>query len=288
MSFKGFHQLSKNELESLKKVELEILKVVVSIIDSLGLSYYAVGGTALGAYKYSGFIPWDDDIDIAMPREDFMIFVKEAPKLLPNHLSLQSLYTDKNYTLGVAKVRDERTTFFDAYTAQYDVSHGVFIDIFPIDFCGENIPSNSIKYKMRENKIAYSNYFKPDNIKLKNRIVSFFSKLFLLFLSPYKCALKNDLYLASVNKKYNNSPLSFMRIEQHRSEFFKENNKLDFDGLSLRVPNKIEEYLNNCYGDVSIDPPVEKQYPHHFVLAFDLNKSYKEYRFKDGMVVPKE
>ena len=77
MNLDNFYQISEYELQQLKDVELDILKKVISVIESLKLNYFAVGGTALGAFKYAGFIPWDDDIDIAMPREDFLRFVEE-------------------------------------------------------------------------------------------------------------------------------------------------------------------------------------------------------------------
>ena len=285
MNLDNFYQISEYELQQLKDVELDILKKVISVIESLKLNYFAVGGTALGAFKYAGFIPWDDDIDIAMPREDFLRFVEEAPKILPDYLSLQSVYNDKNYTLGVAKVRNENTTFFDIYTAHQDISHGIFIDIFPIDFCGCKMPNKSIIYKMRENKIAYSGFYKPDNSTTKNKMKSLICRAFLLFKSPHECALLNDKFLIKINKKNQNSKRSFMRIEQHKSSYFTGDNLLDFCDIKIRVPNNIEEYLKNCYGDIKHEPPIEKRYPHHYLLCLDFNRSYKEYYFANGKVI---
>ena len=281
----NFYRITSSELQRLKDVELDILKKVISVIEGLKLNYFAVGGTALGAYKYSGFIPWDDDIDIAMPRTDFMRFIEEAPKLLPNYLTLQSVYNDKNYTLGVAKVRDERTTFFDIYTAHQNVSHGIFIDIFPIDFYKIKMPNKSLIYKMRENKIAFSNYYKPECVSFKNRITAFICKIFLFFESPHKCALLNDRYLSKISAKNFDSEKSFMRIEEHLSYFFAGVKYLKFCDINIRVPNKIEEYLLRCYGDVKIDPPVDKQYPHHFLLKLDFLKPYHCYKFENGKVI---
>jgi len=282
-----FYQITEKELNALQQCELDILKSTIFAIESLGLRYYAVGGTALGAVKYSGFIPWDDDVDIAMPRKDFLIFIKEAYKYLPKRLVVQSLYNDSNYTLGVAKIRNEETTYFDIYTAQYNVSHGVFIDIFPIDDCGNKNPIDSFFYKARENKIAWSNFFKPDGASLKNRFVSLFCKTILLFENPHKCALRNDRFLTSLGEKEETDKV-FMRIEKHNKSFFTGNKKVKFCDIDLVVPNNVEEYLKNCYGDFKQDPPLEKRFPHHFALKIDLNNSYKNYLFKKGRILQKK
>lgn len=284
MDLSKTQHLSLQDLQTLKRIEFDILREVILVIERLGLSYYAVGGTALGAFKYRSFIPWDDDIDIAMPRKDFLEFIKKAPELLPNYLRIDSLYTNKNYTLGVMKVRDERTTFFDIYTAQYDVSHGVFIDIFPIDICGKKNPNNSLLFKMRNNKISWSCFYKPDNASFKNKLISFICKLLLVFENPHKCALKNDKYLAKLAKK-KKSETVFMRTEVHKILFFDGYGLLKFGDLNIRVPNQIEEYLRNCYGDISKNPPKNKMIPHHFVLKFDPHNSYTKYRFEKGEVL---
>ena len=76
-------------MNRLQTVELELLKAFVDICEKLGLKYYLVCGTALGAVKYGGFIPWDDDVDVALPREEYRRFLQEAPALLPEHIFLQ-------------------------------------------------------------------------------------------------------------------------------------------------------------------------------------------------------
>jgi hypothetical protein len=79
-----------------------------------------------------------------------------------------------------------------------------------------------------------------------------------------------------------------MRIEEHSSYFFTGVNYLKFCDIDIRVPNKIEEYLERCYGDIKFDPPLEKQYPHHFLLQLDFSKPYTCYKFDNGKVVKKQ
>ena len=91
-------------MTELQSVEFSLLKSFVNICDELGLTYYLVCGSALGAVKYSGFIPWDDDIDVALPRNDYELFCEKAPALLPAGYFLQNHKTDKNYPRIYSKI----------------------------------------------------------------------------------------------------------------------------------------------------------------------------------------
>ena len=120
-------------MTDLQQTEFEILKEYIAVCERLKLRYYLVCGSCLGAVKYSGFIPWDDDIDVAMPREDYRVFCEKAPLLLPEHLFLQTNESDRNYPNIFAKLRDSRTTYIEKGMAELDIHHGVYIDVFPLD-----------------------------------------------------------------------------------------------------------------------------------------------------------
>ena len=91
-------------MNKLQEIEFEMLKEFVRICDELNLTYYLVCGSALGAVKYKGFIPWDDDLDVALPRPDYEIFCQKAQSMLPSHLFLQNYKTDANYPLFMSKI----------------------------------------------------------------------------------------------------------------------------------------------------------------------------------------
>ena len=91
------------------------------------------GGCLIGSVRNKGFVPWDDDIDVAMPRADYEVFLREGRKHLPEHYFLQCLKTDPAYTMNFAKIRDSRTTFVEYAVRKYPMNHGLFIDIFPLD-----------------------------------------------------------------------------------------------------------------------------------------------------------
>ena len=93
-------------MNELQEKEFELLKIFVEICKKLNINYYMVCGTALGAVKYNGFIPWDDDIDVALCRKDYETFCESAQSYLPNGLFLQTYKTDKQFPHVFAKLRD--------------------------------------------------------------------------------------------------------------------------------------------------------------------------------------
>ncbi len=120
-------------VNDLQKTELNILKEFLRVCQLLDLRYYLVCGSALGAVKYRGFIPWDDDIDVALPRADYERFLKEAPALLPQWCFVQNYRTEGRFHLLGTKLRDSRTTYVELMCENLPIHHGVFIDVFPLD-----------------------------------------------------------------------------------------------------------------------------------------------------------
>jgi len=114
--------------DQVRQKQLEILDVVATICDTHGLTYWLDGGTLLGAIRHKGFIPWDDDIDIGMFREDYEKLLEILPSELPPSMVVQTRRSDGSYKLAYAKVRDRFSRIEDRY--RYN---GIFIDIFPFD-----------------------------------------------------------------------------------------------------------------------------------------------------------
>ena len=105
----------------------------VQICDRLQMEYFMLCGSALGAIKYGGFIPWDDDIDVGLYREDYERFCKEAPMLLPKKFFLQNYASDPDFPAIYSKLRDSSTTSIEKSVAKLPINHGISIDIFPLD-----------------------------------------------------------------------------------------------------------------------------------------------------------
>lgn len=120
-------------------VQLEMLDEVERICKKYGLKYFADSGTLIGAVRHQGYIPWDDDIDLAMLREDYETFLKVAPGELKEHLVLQTPYREKNYLRAHAQLRNSRTTGCSREDRKAGYNCGIFIDIFPLDAMPEAV-----------------------------------------------------------------------------------------------------------------------------------------------------
>lgn len=137
-------------MNELQQKERDLLKIFIDFCDKNKLTYFLVGGTLLGAIRHKGFIPWDDDIDVAMPREDYDKFIVLASKHFTKDKDVffQNYRTDKYYPYVFSKLRDSNTTFIEKIYKHVDMNHGVYIDIFPIDGISKN--SNEKKKKWSE------------------------------------------------------------------------------------------------------------------------------------------
>lgn len=258
---------------------LEIAKEYIKVCEKLNLRYFALGGTALGAMRHNGFIPWDDDIDFCMPREDYDIFVKEGQKLLPEHLFIQSHETEKNYLCPFAKIRDCNTTAIENGDKDLDINHGLWIDIFPLD----GMPASLRKRKwltwidmklLRRRFLSYQYVSKIFHIKVVNFLI-------IIILPSKRLAYKISKRL-SIKYKYDDSELIWWNWNNRakrniRREWFDRYQLIDFENIKIRAPYKCDEYLIEHYGDWRNLPPVEEQVSVHTLYKIDLNKSYKEY-----------
>jgi lipopolysaccharide cholinephosphotransferase len=119
--------------------QLEIMIVLDRIFREQGLTYYLIAGTLLGAVRHQGFTPWDDDLDIFMPRADYDRLLKHGQRLLPESLFLQNYHTDKKCYILFTKVRMNGTVYKEQAAAHLDCHHGVFLDIFPLDAVPDNL-----------------------------------------------------------------------------------------------------------------------------------------------------
>lgn len=126
-------QILPETLQRLKETELAILIEFDRICSQIGVSYSLSSGTLLGAVRHGGFIPWDDDIDVAMLREDYNKFLAEGQKRLPDNLFIQTYETDEYHPHYFGKIRDLSTVLIDFSNQKLPMKNGVYIDIFPID-----------------------------------------------------------------------------------------------------------------------------------------------------------
>lgn len=277
-------------MTDLQKIEFDMMKEVINICEGLHLRYYLVCGSALGAVKYGGFIPWDDDLDIGLFREDYEIFIAKAQEMLPAHLFLQNYMTDPKYPHIFSKIRNCETTYIEKSVADLDINHGVYIDIFPLD----GYPINEVeKERLEAKKAAFQKklscvFSTPRNFKatigmLLRRMCGYNRKTAQI-LNAYtgeisRYATRNSLLICNHGNWQG-------KLEYAPREQYGEGAWATFEGLNVRVPEKYDEYLTQKYGDWRADLPPEQQVGHHYAEVIDLERPYTDYveHLKNGKI----
>ena len=138
--------MQEKDLKRLHDTLVEILDYIVAICEEHKLTYMLLYGTFLGAHRHGGFIPWDDDLDIAMPRDDYEKLIKILNKKKSELYELQYEKNEKKYYLQFVKIRKKGTTFIEEIAKGMYDNNGIFIDIIPLDFAKDK---NSFTHKMR-------------------------------------------------------------------------------------------------------------------------------------------
>ena len=266
-----------NELEQLKKIELEMLKAFINVCEQLDLKYYIVGGTLLGAVRHKGFIPWDDDIDVGMPRKDYEIFIENAQSFLPSKYFIQTHITDPEWMMHFCKIRNSETTFIESSVSKLHINHGVFIDIFPLDFY------NKEKFPFK-NRMLAGIECSAFSIQV-NKAKLFFKKVISFCFSLEKAYKKREeLFKSQKEGEYiANYCGAWGEREIMPKDYFGQGGEGEFEGLKVILPEKYDLYLTHLYGNYMELPPIEKRVSHHYTDIIDLEKSYKFYTEKsDG------
>ncbi len=254
-------------LGKLKEKELDILKETVKVCDKLGLKYSLFYGTLIGVVRHQGFIPWDDDIDIIMPREDYNIFVKEAQKYLPSNLFVQHYSTEKNNNNFFVKIRDRKTLFLERNSQEFDICHGIFIDIFPFDRC--NPKKEKIEYKKRFFFNMITDCYSMENIKtIQNNIKRMIAKIVhYTYCKLVKINVhmeKEDLRRKKVNRKggdcYILNDYSYAGTATYDELF--DVISMKFENQEFCCSKAYDSVLTKLYGSYMIIPPENEQITH--------------------------
>lgn len=272
-------------MRKVKKVETEILCEFMKACEILGLRWYVAYGTAIGVLRHHGFIPWDDDIDVVMPRKDYEIFCEKAPEILPENLFVQTLYSEKEYTQPFAKVRRTDTTFWEEGTKDDNINHGIYMDIFPLD----GYPTRFLEEKIfMMKRIVYNNFLyqggRISEVSGYRKLFVFFYKLLKGSLTKKEAALKKE----ELSKKipYDEGKLVSCLVadtpkdESVTSDVYGLGRVEKFENMEVLVPSKCEIYLQQLYGNYMQFPPKEQQVPMHTCTIIDVEKSYLEYEMK--------
>ncbi len=268
-------------MNDLQKVELDLLQHFIEACEKLELPYFLVCGSALGAMRHGGFIPWDDDLDVGMYREDYNKFMEQAPAILPEGYFLQNYKTDPAYPNVFGKLRNSNTTYIEKNAAELNIHHGIYIDIFPLD----GYPKRAMQRMLLSvRKLFYSRELSCAFKGHKSWISKFAVRTFRLLgchKRTAKIAAKYEAlisqYPAKESKLICNHGTWYGDRDYIAREFYGEGSDGVFEGLKVRLPEHCEQYLQALYGDWRQLPPIEKQIGHHYYQVCDTQKPYTEY-----------
>ena len=270
---------TQEQLAELKQIEKEMLRVFVGVCERLHLRYYLMGGTLLGAVRHQGFIPWDDDIDVGMPREDYEVFLSRGQEYMPNHLFIQSIFSDAEYPMCFAKIRNSETTFIETSVHHLKMNHGVYIDIFPLDYYPDDEAERKRfdKKKSVYDRRILSVFNFSDKKRFTTRGLSCLLKL--RYPSVKAVVHKRESLYRSVRKSsmIANHGGAWGKKEIMPLDWYGEGALLMFEGMKVSAPTQYHNWLTQVYGDYMQLPPVDKRVSHHHNDVIDLHKSYKEY-----------
>lgn len=261
----------------IKKSAEGILKYINEMCLENRIVFYLAFGTALGAVRHNGFIPWDDDIDIYMTRNEYIKFSDVMKKQSNEQYRLVDIYIDKKYMLPLPKVVDNNTVV--EYTNQNNnFNVGVWVDIFVLD----NVPENEVErsaFIEQLEKIQAKWYFLQYKRKYdKNNVIGTFKSVvystFKTFVSPRIYARKLDI-LAQKYKDNRSSLVGNMQYSSIRREktvipvsLLGKGKKCMFEGNEYNCPERVEDYLCLLYSDYMTLPPIEKRSSKHSTKAY--------------------
>ena len=272
-------KIGKTDLRRLQEVEVEILDEIVRICNKHNLEYFLIGGTCLGAIRHKGFIPWDDDIDIAMPRDDYEKFIDIAIKELKDDYFIQCNKTDKLHYLGYIKIRKNNTTFSNLKDGVKTESHlGFFVDIFPLDYTNDvNSLSLRINITLAKNltetmiyKKKYKKFF-----ELRHPLISAIGL-------PFNIQQLQKI-VVSLMKKHNKREHKYVGVFSGAYFYKKDTFPIDkvfpalyvtFEGKKYKTFNDSRWYLEHLYGDYMKLPDEKDRVSHNpKQLLFDEGKN---------------
>lgn len=260
-------------MNDLQKAVLEILIDVDKVCRENDITYFLDSGTALGAVRHGGFIPWDDDIDIGMPRDDYEKFLKIAQEKLGDEYFVQTLDTEKKYYQIFAKIRKNGTKFVEPATRNVKMHQGIYIDVFPYD-CIERERAVESLQELDQLRYRLHCMTLPDCMEVPSKSIKYIKKeiktrikffVFKLYGRQKTIEKINNLIYENSNKKedcvlvsyaYNIFPLIF---EQN---IFFPAKEIMFEEHSFFVQHDVDKYLTLIYGDYMQLPDEENRLTH--------------------------
>ncbi|MDH8701014.1 lipopolysaccharide cholinephosphotransferase [Dysgonomonadaceae bacterium PH5-43] len=273
-NIKKIEEIEQSTIEATQSLILDILKEYQKICEEHNLKFYLTAGSLLGAVRHKGFIPWDDDIDVGMPRKDYEIFIKNAHKWLKAPLELDCPEYNDKYVYFFAKVVNYNTTIEQRYCVS-----GAYIDIFPLD----GVPDSKLRRRLHQLrfKAAKELFYicRRNPFRHGKSFGGYINLLIQKIISPklaykiYKSVITSyDFEKSNSFSDHSNEITNMMS----KDVLGKEKIKIQFEDFESYGMKDNDTYLTCYFGDYMTPPPVEKRRPHHCAYR-NLELPYREY-----------
>lgn len=277
-------QLSREDRDKFKSKLLGVLNKLMEVCEANNIHWYVGFGACIGAIRHKGCIPWDDDIDVCMPRPDYDRFVEICKKTDLGDYELADIYDTPGYHTCVARLCDKNSTMCFRTVVPYVA--GIFIDIFPVEGASDgNIKanwtlSNFWRFFCITSRLDISKSYLWKIIKKKDFLRFFLTTFVYLFKRPLQLQKLSLKMLEKMDRKYpyesSTCCVSYVGTYGLRNVFPKkwieETIWVPFENTQVRIPKYYHEYLSRLYGDYMTPPPDNKKDDRHFVKYLDFEK----------------
>lgn len=269
----------KIDIKDVWNAEQKVLDVIHDVCVKNGLKYSLCYGTLIGAVRHGGFIPWDDDIDIMMPREDYEKLIKIWNKVAPKGYVLQNKRTNPDYSQNFTKIRKDYTTFVQFEEERSKSYHkGIFVDIFP----GDRVAPSGLKRKLQYIDCALNLLFSRGFTSGSDGIIGVVERI--LIKIPKNLQLKlfrvEEKRISRFNRHKDYQyffPCVLSSCKKYYSpDLFDELQLIDFNGKKYYAVKDADSTLKVEYGDYMKLPPEEERVWKHHPIVVDFEHNYEE------------
>ena len=275
------------DIKEAQKIQLEILIDFDKLCRAHDIKYQLFSGTLIGAIRHNGFIPWDDDVDVCMLREEYEKFLEVGKKELGEEYFIQNYMSDPKFQSQYSKLRKNNTRYVEYMVQDVDMHHGIFIDVFPYD----NVKPTTLIGKVQRitiNKLKEINYcrVKRVNQSEKNGFVRARKNLtyYILKIVPKRSMDDTIKKLSLMSNNSDTECVAELGISTSKGmyekftlkkDIFYDSIEWEFEGYKFPVPKEYDYVLTKNYGDYMSLPSIEEQQPHHGIVEvnFDTTKN---------------